>query len=279
MKSADAPRATLAGQDHRAGPATVDQIDWHVPWLQPWRVLGEAAAQRVNAGQPQPEALNALAPSVWPNTPEPPVWFVPQDDLPSGMAYESYIFESKQCPTREGLHDFFNGLAWLHFPQTKRRLNHLHVAQIAQTGIAPVRGPARDGLTLFDENAAVLRAPDALWDALAAKDWPSVFGDLRGLWAQSYLVLFGHALLEKLVFPRKPATAHVYRSDQAIDSIANLDAWLATDLTADKLASKPFVHLPVLGVPGWWPASEVPGFYADPSVFRAPRVLPPVPSK
>jgi hypothetical protein len=30
--------------------------------------------------------------------------------LPAGEAYESYIFNSKQCPTREGLHDFFNGI-------------------------------------------------------------------------------------------------------------------------------------------------------------------------
>ena len=272
MRSVGAQMIRPAGQESNAGSATVATIDWCAPWLQTWRTMGEAAAQRVNAGQPQPDALNGLAPVAWFALAQLPVRFVPQDDLPPGMAYESYIFESGQCPTREGLHDFFNGLAWLHFPQTKRRLNQLHVAQIAQTGIAPVRGPARDGLTLFDENAAVLRAPDALWDALAAKDWPRVFGDLRDLWAQSCLVLFGHALLEKLVFPRKSATAHVYRSFNAIDSIVNLDAWLASDLTADKLASKPFVHLPVLGVPGWWPANEMPGFYDDATVFRAPRV-------
>ena len=279
MTPLDAQRPKPAGHDHGAGSSMVAEIDWRAPWLQPWRTVGEAAAQRVNAGERQPDALNALATTVWPTALQLPMCFVPQDDLPVGMAYESYIFESFQCPTREGLHDFFNGLAWLHFPQTKRRLNHLHVAQIAQTGIAPVRGPARDALTLFDENAALLRAPDALWDALAAKDWQRVFGDLRGLWAESFLVLFGHALLEKLVFPRKPATAHVYRAFPAIDTVANLDAWLATDLTADKLADKPFVHLPVLGVPGWWSANELPGFYDDPTVFRAPRVVLPVPAK
>jgi hypothetical protein len=241
-------------------------IDWSARWLAPYAAVGQSVAAKVAAGVLNADALTAaLAPQAT------PVRFVPQSDLPTGMAYESYIFKSNCCPTREGLHDFFNGLAWLQFPLTKRRLNHLHVAQIAQTGIQPVRGPARDGLTVFDENAAFLQCPDALWDALAAKDWNRLFGALRPLWAQSHLVLFGHALLEKLVYPRKPITAHVYRAYAATYFIADLDAWMATELSAERLASKPFAHLPVLGVPGWWPANDVPTFYGDASVFRAPR--------
>ncbi len=250
-------------------------IDWHAPWLEQWRGLGEPVAQRVLAGARQPVALNLAGGQIWAGAAQVPVQFVPQHDLPAGMAYESFIYESKQCPTREGLHDFFNGLAWLKFPLTKQRLNHLHVAQIAQTGQAPVRGPARDALTLFDENAALLRAPDALWDALERKNWQTVFGDLRPLWEGAWLLLFGHALLEKLVYPRKPVTAHVYRVYPASDSIADMDAWLAADLSADKLATKPFAHLPVLGVPHWWPGNEDPAFYADSSVFRQARVTVP----
>ena len=248
-------------------------IDWQAPWLAPWRALGEPTAQRVLAGVVQPDALNTAAHTCWPAPAKPPLRFVPQSDLPLGTAYEQFIFDSERCPTREGLHDFFNGLAWLAFPQTKRRLNHLHVAQIARSGIAPVRGPARDALTVFDENAALLRAPDALWEALVAKDWQQVFGTLRPLWGQSSLVLFGHALLEKLVSPRKSITAHVYRSFPATDTLADLDAWLAADLTAQKLAAKPFAHLPVLGVPHWWSDNEVPGFYEDSGVFRGARVM------
>jgi len=249
----------------------IADIDWYAPWLAPWRQRGEPIAQQVLAGVAQPEALNVAAQLLWPAPDRPPVLFVPQASLPAGQAYEQYIFESAQCPTREGLHDFFNGLMWLHLPHTKTRLNQLQAAQIERLGIAPVRGPARDALTLFDENVALLRAPDALWDALLAKDWPRVFGELRPLWQQSGLWLFGHALLEKLVYPRKSATAHVYRVFPASDEVAALDAWLASHLSADKLAEKPFAHLPVLGVPGWWPGNEVPGFYDDTSVFRAPR--------
>ncbi len=241
----------------------LEAINWDAPWLQPWRAVGEGLAAQVNAGLSVADALNALQRA--------PVQFVPQAELPAGMAYEQYIFDTGRVPTRDGLHDFFNGLCWLHFPLAKQRLNQLQAEQIAQIGIQPVRGAARDALTVFDENAALLVAPEPLWQSLQAKDWDALFGRLRPLWAQASLLLFGHALLEKLVYPRKPITAHVLTARAAIESIADLDVWLAQTLSAPLLASKPFAHLPVLGVPGWWPDNEMPGFYTDPSVFRAPR--------
>jgi hypothetical protein len=225
--------------------------------------LGEPIAQRIVAGLDQPTALNDVGLA--------PVRFIPQADLPTGVAYEQHIFDTGCVPTREGLHDFFNALCWMRFPLAKKRLNGLQAEQIARLGIAPVRGPARDALTIVDENVALLHAPDALWDALVAKDWNALFLDLRPLWSQARLVLFGHALVEKLVSPRKPITAHVYRAQAASNLIASLDPWLAVDLTADKLAAKPFAHLPVLGVPGWWTANEDAAFYADTSVFRLPK--------
>lgn len=240
------------------------QIDWQAPWLAPVAVLGRQVVAQCQAGMLLPEALNACAPPA----DDLPVLFVPQSALPAGEAYESYIFNSKQCPTREGLHDFFNGLMWHSFPRTKARLNQLQAAQITAGGIGRVRGSVRDALTLFDENMAFLRAPEPLWEALLAKRWSVVFSELRPLWAQSYLVLFGHALLEKLVFPRKAITAHVLLVHPATDAHSDLDAWVAAALNPDQLAAKPFANLPVLGVPGWWSANEAPGFYQDPVVFR-----------
>jgi hypothetical protein len=199
------------------------------------------------------------------------VRFVPQSDLPPGEAYERFISNSGQCPTREGLHDFFNGLCWMRFPQTKKRLNQLQAAEIAAAGVTPLRGPVRDALTVFDENGAFLLAPPLLWEALIARDWQRLFVQLRPLWADAQLVLFGHALLEKLVQPRKPITAHVYQAQPAIHSIAELVAWVAGDLSAAKLASKPFTPLPVLGVPGWWPENEDFSFYDDARIFRPRR--------
>jgi hypothetical protein len=80
--------------------------------------------------------------------------------------------------------------------------------------------------------------------------------------------VFGHALLVKLVSPRKELTAHVWRANAAADSAASLDSWLAGQLTASRLAGKPFTPLPLLGIPLWWPGNQDFSFYDDPLVFR-----------
>lgn len=241
-------------------------IDWQVPWLQDLRATGQAVLLREAGGASVAQALNADAAVASTG-----VRFVPQAALPAGEPYERHIFQTGTVPTRDNLHDFFNGLVWLHFPLVKRRLNELQAGAIAAHGIGAVRGPLRDALTVFDENGALLHAPAPIWDALNARDWQRLFVDLRPLWREARLLLFGHALLEKLVTPRKPIVAHVYQVPCATDSIAVADAWLAQQLQPERWATKPFTPLPVLGVPGWWPANEDLRFYDDPQVFRPAR--------
>ena len=203
-----------------------------------------------------------------------PVRFVPHAALPPGQAYEQFIFDTGTVPTRDNLHDFFNGLCWMRFPQTKTRLNQLQAEQLATLGVQSLRGAVRDALTVFDENAAFLQAPLPLWDALLARDWHRLFITLRPLWGHARITLFGHALLEKLVSPRKPITAHIYLAPAAMDlavGAAQLDAVVAASLSADVLKIKPFAPLPVLGVPGWWSENENFSFYDDSKVFR-PRI-------
>lgn len=254
-------------------------IHWPRPWLTPWRTPGERLALAAQSSGDLPATLNAAGLA--------PVRFVPQAELPPGVAYESHIFATGCVPTRPGLHDFFNALCWMRFPQTKRTLNRLQASAIVAAGGVPGhRGPLRDALTLFDENAALLQAPEPLWHALRTRDWQALFVTLRPLWGQARLVLFGHALLEKLVLPYKSITAHVLcvpvppglppdadasAYGAASDAPHPWDAWLAQQLDADWLAGKPYTPLPVLGVPGWWPANAEPGFYADASVFRPAR--------
>ena len=243
---------------------TLAPIDWGQPWLAPWRGLGEPAWQQVRQGVPVAEALNQVAGGG-------PMRFVAACALPAGEPYERFIFQASSVPTRDNLHDFFNGLCWLRFPQLKARLNALQAGQIRRDGIGAVRGPLRDAITVFDENGAVLLAPPALREALQARDWRRLFIDLRPLWQQATLLLVGHALLEKLVSPRKPVTAHVFAPHDAMEFVANVDDWLARALNAPTLARKPFSPLPVLGVPGWWAQNLNFSFYDDPDVFRPPR--------
>ena len=198
------------------------------------------------------------------------VEFVPQSDLPADIAYEAFIFSHKHIPTRDNLHDFFNGLCWLRFPKAKSRLNFLQAQEIASQGVSATRGSLRDALTLFDENVLLLQASDDLWHALQVSDWKKLFGELRDEWQSAYIVIFGHALLEKLVTPYKSITAHLYRIASDVDAQDDqvLDDWLASNLQPNFLATKPFSPLPVLGIPGWWPENEDASFYTDTQVFR-----------
>jgi hypothetical protein len=187
----------------------------------------------------------------------PAVRFVPAQALPAGEAYEAFVARAGAVPTRDNLHDLFNGLVWLCRPAIKRRLNMLHAAEIAAHGVGPTRGALRDALTLFDENGALWPDPHpGLLRALRARDWRSLFVTQRAAWAGQRLEIFGHALLEQLATaPRKGLAAHVLIDDPLALAPAG---W----------AAKPFLPLPVLGVPGWWPANEDPAFYADKRVFR-----------
>jgi len=245
-------------------PLAVADVDWQRPWFAPWRPTGERLAAAAGSGLPLPQALNAQGGA--------PVRFTGADASPPGQAYETHIFATRTCPTRENLHDFFNGLAWLDFPLVKSRLNELQAGEIARCGIGAARGPVRDAITLFDENGALLDAPEALWHALHARDWQRLFVTLRPLWAQARVLVVGHALLEKLAQPRKGLTAHVWDSPCSLTSRAEADEWLAGQLTAERLGTKPFTPLPVLGIPGWCASNEDLSFYDDPRVFRtSPR--------
>lgn len=193
----------------------------------------------------------------WPALAAGALHFVPQAELPAGEAYESFIHRTARVPTRDNLHDLFNGLVWLAQPAIKRRLNALQAGEIARRGIGAQRGPLRDALTSFDENGALLQAPAELLAALRARDWHGLFVAHRARWAEANLRIVGHALLEKLsTAPRKALTAHVLLGDPLA-------------MTAADWAAKPFAPLPVLGVPGWWSGNEAAAFYDDPDVFRS----------
>ncbi len=184
-----------------------------------------------------------------------PLTFVPQsvlDDVNKTVpiAYESYIAETGQIPTRDNLHDLFNACIWLTFPKTKAMLNRQQAEQIAKEGISGSRGRIRDAITLLDENGAILLTSDEnIATALRGFDWEHCLRKPRNLWLdvqmahlqwttyhnqhgliqtsqsdpinqskkhpqsteyKASVMICGHALLEQLVHPRKPLCAHTF---------------------------------------------------------------------
>ncbi len=255
-----------------------DGIAWQAPWFAPFSEPGAALAQsadwvadanRLAVGR---QLLNHRGL---------PVHFIPQAELPEGASYEAHISAMGQVPTRDNPHDFFNALAWLHFPRIKRALNALHAQAFEEPVRAGTRGRQRDAATLFDENAALfISTREDLLTALREHRWRQVlFRDACAFDADCQVMLFGHALLEKLVAPYKSLTAHVWtvlvdedwwhKSDG--ERRADIDRRVSESISRG-FTSADFCHLPVLGVPGWWPGQDA-AFYDDAAVFRPRRQL------
>lgn len=242
------------------------------PWWQPWRaaltqLLALAAdEQRALLTQWARERDVRTAAGL-------PIVFVAAADA-GGLAYEAHIAATGRVPTRAltatSAHDLLNALVWLRFPRLKAVLNARQAAELARDGVRAARGAARDAATLIDENGLLLASDDpGVFDALAVRDWRRLFVTLRARWhvaAAPHIV--GHALLDKLAAPFKGITAHVIPLTGRFDSEAALDAAAARWVAQPALWPRLLLPLPVLGIPGWWPANDDPAFYDDPAVFR-----------
>ena len=190
--------------------------------------------------------------------------------------YERRIFDSGVVATRlsgaGALHDAFNALAWLAFPRTKAALNRLHASALDASQPTGRRGPLRDRTTLFDESGALILTQNAeLALALRDFDWATLFVRERHRFQeQARCLVLGHAVQEKLCHPYKAVCVQAWLMDVPVDCpIDEIDRLAADRL--DTAALDALTPLPVLGVPGWWPANEEPEFYNDPTVFRRRR--------
>jgi len=201
-----------------------------------------------------------------------PIRFTSQTNACGQHDYETGIHASGQVPSRErNWHDLFNALTWLAFPETKAALNAVH-----QTTLLPGQNrlPASDTATLFDESGLVLAGEDdTLAQLLAARRWREAFLTRRDDWKNIRVHVIGHAVLEKLLNPWPGITAKCLfiktRPDAALKlhDAAIAEQWRNNGMT-DARALFP---LPVLGIPGWWPANQEASFYDDQRYFRAPR--------
>jgi Protein of unknown function (DUF3025) len=187
------------------------------------------------------------------------------------LAYEQSIAQTGQIPTRlDNPHDLFNALVWLRFPQTKTKLNQLHV-NAPQQGTQ--RSRLRDGLTLFDETGILLLLdPKQLADFKAAHlahDWQRVYQGYA--WHSAVKpIVFGHGGLHTILngahenFTLKALV--LPQSDQVDQDLA---LWFSGHV--NEQLPKAFLPLPFAGVPTWWPANETASFYQRTDIFRPSR--------
>jgi len=200
--------------------------------------------------------------------------------------YELHIAATGEVETRPGhWHDLFNALAWLTFPRAKARINAQHVAMLEAGGEreSRSRSPARDALTLFDEGGvAVASSAPELLRLIVDFRWKELFWTRREELARHVaFVGFGHGMYEQSLAPfigmvAKTVFLPVAEGFASLDPaarIAGIDAMLDAHFADPVRFSSPklMAPMPVLGVPGWHPASAREDFYDDPVHFRGPR--------
>jgi hypothetical protein len=235
---------------------------------------------------PRHDELNALAvPSVVSGGGA-PIRFVPPG-APSrefSAQYEVRIFETGEVQTRpDNWHDLFNALVWLAFPRTKAVLNRHHCEEIRARRGKPLRGTARDVLTLFDEGGIVVAAADTELSSLLREcRWKELFWKRRAEVQRSMrFYVFGHAIYEKALEPYKGVTAKALIVDTApglLDApielqLSELDARAADYFSGSQALSstRNLPPLPILGIAGWDPANAREDYYDDASQFRPGR--------
>jgi hypothetical protein len=210
-----------------------------------------------------------------------PVRFVPPTETGSAMSYEIQIAASGEVPTRQNLHDLFNALQWLSFPQLKSAINAEHVKrlQAGGEGEAKARSKARDVLTMFDESGVIVASTDpSLLSLLQDFAWHELFVERRvDVLANMRFYLVGHGLMEKALAPFIGITgkAMLLPVDRAaLDRRETLDAsasvWLRDEQNLSSATN--LAPLPLLGVPGWDPSNEHATFYANTDYFRPGRL-------
>lgn len=238
--------------------------------------------------------LDALARGVTTSRGQPIRFVAPREHTDRvRRCYELHIAATGAIETRaHNWHDLFNALSWVTFPRAKAAINAQHAAILEEGGEAESRrrSPGRDALTLFDEGGvAVASSAPHLLELMVDFEWKELFWNRRDeLLATTRFFAFGHGFYEQALAPyigmvAKTVFATVDGSFPGLplqEQILRTDELLAAHFAdrANFPSPKAMAPMPVLGVPGWHPATATQSFYDDASYFRSKgfRWVPPV---
>jgi hypothetical protein len=217
-----------------------------------------------------------------------PLRLAPQDERSGafGDRYEVRIYREGELQLRaHNWHDLFNLLAWVTFPRAKAALNARHYQALLdqQARGAANRGSTQDALTLFDESGMIVASSaGGLLQKVRDFQWKSLFWHNRDRVTKNMrCFVFGHALYEKALQPFVGMTGQgaliaVDRGFSALTLARQLelvDGYLAQHIAdaAFFLGTRELAPVPLLGVPGWWPANQQSSFYDNTAYFRPGR--------
>lgn len=212
-----------------------------------------------------------------------PVRFIDDAHFISLNCYYEQAVAQGQVPTRDkNWHDFFGAIIWALFPHTKSLLTRLHMADINALGLK--RTPRRDRITHFDECGLVMAVTNKaeVQTLLQEHNWQTLFIEQRERFGRDWQpLIFGHALYEQALAPFIGLTAKCVLIEVAPEffslsraqQYAALDPKLALELEQSALFDqpRPLLPMPLLGIPGWWPANQDPSFYDNQHYFRPKR--------
>lgn len=242
----------------------------------PFHHVAHLATRLAGDDWPALARLNALAESEGLcNDAGLPLRFAAQHTRCGQRDYEAGILAHGQVPSREhNWHDLLNALTWLSFPRAKAALNAAQCDALEHRR-GTTRGPRSDAATLFDESGLLLLGrSDELAALLTARQWRAAFVERRELWRDARAYVFGHAALEKLLAPWPGITCKcLFMTVATLPEPGAPPAWLDAALAEFWRAGRvnrpaELFPLPLLGIPGWWPANAEATFYQDASVFR-----------
>lgn len=208
--------------------------------------------------------------------------------------YEPRCYLTGEVQTRENnLHDLFNALVWLTFPQSKAAINARHYRALiadaplfpqAREGQKSQRGSTRDMATLFDESGVVVAyADETLAQLLCDFKWKELFWQRRTeVSAAMGFYIAGHGLYEKAVQSYVGITGQglLVRVETAFFSwtlaqrLQHLDERVAAYLhqSLNCQDTRELTPVPLLGIPGWSVANECAEFYDNQRYFRPGRL-------
>ncbi|TAJ79100.1 MAG: DUF3025 domain-containing protein [Gallionellaceae bacterium] len=200
--------------------------------------------------------------------------------------YEPRCYLSGEVQTRDNnLHDLFNALVWLTFPQGKAAINmrHYRALMAASVDASSQRGAVRDMAALFDESGVIVASADAeLSGLLRDFKWKELFWSRReDVTAAMGFYIFGHGLHEKAMQPYIGMTGQglVLQVDAEFFNwplprkMQHLDERVAAylDEPSNCQSTRELTPVPLLGIPGWSSDNERAEYYENRNYFRPGR--------